>query len=116
MRILLALLPLAFLALAGCSDSGFSGSIEVDDNYFKPTSATIDAGDAIHFEVESDAQNAHTITIHKAGDPTTTLLLDQHVSAGDDAHFTFASAGTYHVWCQIHGGMTSGMHTLITVE
>jgi plastocyanin len=102
-------------ALSGCAaDSDVD--VEVDDDYFKPTEKTIEAGTEVHFEVESSAQHPHTVTIHKAGDPVTTLLLNETVEAGDDVHFDFEAKGTYHVWCMFHGGMTSGMHMIMTVE
>mgnify|MGYP001615822079 CR=1 FL=1 len=113
LRFAIALLPLAFVTLAGCSDGGFDGTITLNADSFSPKSATVDAGDEVHFEV---ASGTHTVTIHMVGDPTTTLKLDQSVSAGDDAHFTFAAAGTYHVWCKLHGTMTSGMAMVVTVE
>ena len=67
--------------------------------------------------VDDRAVHAHTVTIHKAGDATSIILKDTAVSsANPETSFTFASAGTYHVWCKNHGGMTSGMHMLVTVE
>lgn len=111
-RLPAAFLLLTALALAGCS-GGAGTTVTLTNNRFDPSSLTIDAGDEVHFEVE---EGTHTVTIHKAGDPTTTLLMDADVSAGDDTHFDFAAAGTYHVWCTIHGQMTSGMAMVVTVE
>ena len=113
--ILPALLLLAFV-LSGCSSGGDDNDVEVDDDYFEPEETTIDAGTTLHFEVESGAEHGHTITIHKVGDPVTTLLENKTVRAGDALDFTFSQAGTYHVWCRFHGTMTSGMHMLVTVE
>lgn len=114
LRILAALCLLSAMTVAGCSSGGGHGTVTVKDDEFDPKTLTVDAGEEVHFEVTGS--KAHTITIHKAGDPTTTLLKDVEVNKGDDEHFTFATAGTYHVWCTKHGGMTSGMSMVVTVE
>lgn len=114
-RPLAAILLFAVVAVAGCSSSSDT-TVTLRDNAFDPTTTTVDAGTEVHFEVASNANNPHTVTIHKAGDPTTMLLKDERVTAGEDVHFTFAAAGTYHVWCTIHGTMTSGMAMVVTVE
>jgi plastocyanin len=102
------------VVLAGCSGGSAGATVEVNDNAFDPKTFTVDAGEEVHFEVAGS--NPHTVTIHKAGDPLTTLLMDEDVRSGDDVHFTFAAAGTYHVWCTVHGQMTSGMAMVVTVE
>lgn len=113
MRPLAALLLLSALALAGCSGGEAHGTVTLRNNEFDPSRLTVDAGDEVHFEVK---EGTHTVTIHKVGDPTTTLLKDVNVAAGADEHFTFAAAGTYHVWCKLHGSMTTGMAMVVTVE
>lgn len=112
-RILAALLLLSALALAGCSGGEASGTVTLRNNEFDPTRLTIDAGKEVHFEVE---EGTHTVTIHKVGDPTTMMMKDVNVAAGADEHFTFSAAGTYHVWCKLHGTMTTGMAMVVTVE
>lgn len=113
LRILAALSLLAAMTVAGCSSGGAHGTVTLTNNAFSPKSLTVDAGEEVHFEVK---EGTHTVTIHKAGDPTTTLLKNDNVQAGADTHFTFPSAGTYHVWCTLHGQMTSGMAMVVTVE
>jgi plastocyanin len=113
LRILAALSLLAAMTVAGCSSGGGAATVTLSNNKFDPSSLTVDAGEEVHFEVE---EGTHTVTIHKAGDPTTTLLKDEQVSAGADTHFSFPAAGTYHVWCTLHGQMTSGMAMVVTVE
>ena len=113
LRILAALSLLAAMTVSGCAGGG-EVTITVKDNEFDPKTLTVDSGEEVHFEVTGS--NPHTITIHFAPDPLTTLKLDQEVSAGDDTHFTFAATGTYHVWCKLHGTMTSGMAMVVTVE
>ena len=112
LRILAALSLLATMTVAGCSSSDDT-TVTLNATSFSPSSLTVDAGEEVHFEV---ATGSHTVTIHKSTDPLTTLLLDQPVAAGSDTHFTFATPGTYHVWCTIHGKMTSGMAMVVTVE
>lgn len=116
LRLPSALLLLSALALAGCSGGEAHGTVTLRDNEFDPTTLTVGAGDEVHFEMASGAKNPHTVTIHKAGDPPTTLLHDERLEAGGDAHFSFPAPGTYHVWCTLHGQMTSGMAMVVTVE
>ena len=107
-------LALLAVALAGCSSGEGDTEVHVRDNKFEPAALTVAAGEEVHFEV--DGSNPHTVTIHFVGDPAATLKLDQTVQDGEDVHFTFAAAGTYHVWCRLHGTMTTGMAMVVTVE
>jgi len=120
----IALLTIS-LAFAGCTgndddggDDGGNGAdanhVRAEDNRFNPTSMTIDAGTEVHFE--NVGQNEHTVTIHKVPDPPTTTVKDDEIQPGEDTHYTFAEAGTYHAWCKYHGTMTTGMTMTITVE
>ena len=109
----LAAMLLAGIALSGCSSSDGT-TVRVTDNAFTPAALTVDIGTEVHFEVEGS--NAHTVTVHKAGEPTTMHRHHEAVMEGDDVHVTFDEAGTYHVWCMNHGQMTSGMAMVVTVE
>lgn len=110
---ILCLLSLPALALSGCMGDDAQATVTLRSSTFDPARLTVEAGTEVHFEV---ASGSHTVTIHKAGDPTTMLLKDTQVASGGDEHFTFSAAGTYHVWCKFHGTMTSGMAMVVTVE
>lgn len=101
--------------LAGCSSGSGAQKLEIEifDNEFDGGNRNFTVGTQVEFDNEGSA--VHTVTIHKVGEPATELRLDQELSSGQKADFTFAEAGTYHVWCKKHGGMTSGMAIVITI-
>lgn len=114
--VLLALCALAALTVSGCSGGGADAgaTVHLRNNEFDPKALTVASGDEVHFEVE---EGRHAISIHKAGTPPNELLLEESdLSAGADTHFAFPSTGTYHVWCPLHGTMTTGMAMVVTVE
>lgn len=113
--LVVAIVALIPFALSGCS-AGSQAEVKVGDDYFEPEDQHISVDSKLLFKVEDGAQHAHTVTIHKAGDPLTTLQLNETVSAGEDVDFKFEEGGTYHVWCMFHGTMTGGMHMLVTVD
>ncbi|MFA5943527.1 MAG: cupredoxin domain-containing protein [Candidatus Thermoplasmatota archaeon] len=124
MRILLAVVALTLLA--GCSspdapttpDQPQNGSSEMKmvsmiDNSFKDANFDrIPGGQAMYM---NQGQNPHTVTIHLVGEPATTLKVDETLQPDQTKTYTFATAGTYHVFCKFHGTMTSGMSSTVTV-
>ncbi len=117
-----AIIPVALMctivSVAGCSssDGTFDGTVEVDDNYFEPTEATVAAGTTVTLQMEGGAARSHTVTIHKVGNPATMMMHNHTMGPSGMTEYTFATAGTCHVWCRFHGSMTSGMRMLVTVE
>jgi plastocyanin len=81
--------------------NGFS--IELDDNYFKPTFIKAKPGQALNIELESEGANPHTFTI-------TALNINEELAAGAKKEINLTlSSGTSDVefFCSIHGA--SGM-------
>lgn len=119
LRTLLALLAVALLA--GCSGSTYgttgttdtSKTVALRDNSFQDGNLTVATGTTITYRNEGN--NPHTVTIHWVGDPLTTFKLDKTLQKGESVSYTFATAGTYHVFCQFHGTMTTGMATVVHV-
>jgi plastocyanin len=106
---------LATFVLAGCASSSANTVNLTNTNTFEGGDRTIATGTLLTFKNE-DANKDHTVTIHWVGDPTTTLKMDKVLKYDETATYTFATAGTYHVWCKYHGQMTSGMHMVVTVQ
>ncbi|MGH2785502.1 MAG: cupredoxin domain-containing protein [Actinomycetota bacterium] len=82
--------------------TGMSGfSIELDDNYFKPTFIKAKSGQALNIELESEGSNPHTFTI-------TALNIDQQLAAGEKKEIDITlPAGTTDVvfFCRFHGSI-----------
>ncbi|MEA3190316.1 MAG: hypothetical protein QOD77_898 [Thermoplasmata archaeon] len=124
MKVLLASLAVALL-LSGCmandgnkstSTTPTTGAQDADevalrDNMFDPTTLDVAKGTLVRFD--NEGARRHTVTIHWVGDPIEVTKLNQTVEVGSDTSFTFATAGTYHVWCRFHGTMTSGMAMVV---
>ena len=107
---------LATALLSGCSstDSGDEIEIEILDDEFEGGNRHLAAGTEVEFD--NEGSHVHTVTIHKQGEPESTLRLDEELNHEEKAYYTFSEKGTYHVWCKIHGTMTQGMAIVITVE
>lgn len=83
------------------------------DNSFKDANFAIVAGDSAMYM--NEGQRDHTVSIHLEGEPATTLKVDKTLKPGSTETYVFATAGTYHVYCDLHGAMTSGMTSTVTV-
>jgi plastocyanin len=117
---LLALATIGLFLMAGCAGAGAT-AVELDDNYFqvvgKPATKNGDATAKVgeKWKFDNDGTHTHTVTVHWVGDAATTTMKNQTLAHGASTDFTFAKAGTFHVWCTIHGAMTSGMHITVKV-
>jgi len=121
---------LSALMLSGCSNSMGGGSssssssaatsaaatrsVGLYDNYFEDGNLTVAPDTTITYT--NEGTHGHTVTIHWVGDPLTTIKLNQTLQPGEKVSYTFATSGTYHVWCRFHGQMTSGMATIVKVQ
>lgn len=80
-------------------------TIELDDNYFKPTFMKVKDGQKLSLELENEGSNPHTFTI-------TGLNIDQQVDPGakKEIEITFAGATDVAFFCRFHGagGMRGG--------
>jgi plastocyanin len=85
--------------------------VDLEDNHFEDGNLTLTKGATISYV--NAGMHDHTVTVHWVGEPVTTLRLDRTLRPGEAVSFTFADAGTYHVWCRFHGTMTSGMATVV---
>lgn len=88
-------------------------SVDLQGGQFKDGTRTVPSGTTITY-TNKDA-GSHTVTIHFAPDPASTLKFDDTLTKDQEASYTFTTAGTYHVWCKLHGTMTSGMTSTVTV-
>lgn len=123
MRILMIAIAAMLLPLwlSGCSTQRVTGPEEVhaNDNQFDPVSLKVKENDKVKWT--NHGQNTHTVTIHKVGDPITTLKKDTTLDVGASTEYTFPEEGTYHVYCKYHsqgstGMFSSGMVMTVTVE
>ncbi|HEX2066215.1 MAG TPA: cupredoxin domain-containing protein [Candidatus Thermoplasmatota archaeon] len=114
MRIAIAMT--ALFLLAGCTGPTSNGAgkrIDLHDNHFEDGNFTVAAGASVTYR--NEGQRAHTVTIHWVGDPLTTYRLDETLPPGEEVSYTFPAAGTYHVFCRLHGTMTTGMASVVQV-
>ena len=101
------------LAIAGCgsddetSSSGTSKTssgakttkLELDDNYFKPTTVTGDAGATVKLELENEGSAEHTFTVDAQ-------KIDTELEGGKSATVSvkIPDSGTVEFYCRYHRG------------
>lgn len=111
---LLALIATLVLVTGG--DATAAGtSIEARDNFFAPTSVTVEAGDTITWK--NTGAITHNVT--SGGDLSTEAddgaLFDQDLPSGQSFSYTAEEPGTIAYFCRFHGTQSSGMSGTITV-
>ncbi len=72
-----------------------SVEVEVDDNYFKPRTLTVQAGTTVKWG--NEGKHEHTVTADNGAFGSGDL------ESGDTFSFTFSKAGTYAYHCKYHG-------------
>lgn len=78
-----------------------SFSIELDDNYFKPTFIKVKPGQTLNIELEAEGANPHTFTI-------TSLNVDHQLAAGEKKEIDLTlPAGTTDIsfFCKFHSSL-----------
>ncbi len=70
--------------------------VEVDDNYFKPKTLTVQAGTTVKWG--NEGKHEHTVTADNGAFGSGDL------ESSDAFSFTFTKAGTYAYFCKYHGG------------
>ncbi len=71
---------------------------------FEPTALTVPAGTTVTWENRETLPVGHTVTSGTPGSPSG--LFDLELPQGGSVEFTFAEAGTFPFYCDIHRQMT----------
>jgi len=101
---------LAFTGLS-CSDSTAPNAttVQVKDDLFDPTSASIAAGGTVTWQW--GGSNQHNVTwVTQSG------TSDSPTQVTGTYNRNFSGAGTFDYYCTIHGTETSGMHGSVVVQ
>ncbi len=105
MRRLLALVPLTLVAVLALSVSGASGragkTVQVDDDFFSPTTVSISAGDKVKFKWVG--KDDHNVTKKKG--PGGSFASETTDQTGFKYKHKFKKAGTYKIICTVHEDM-----------
>ena len=99
-------------AFAACGDDStspppgggtFNGTVQVNNNFFSPSSATINVGETVTWKFNG----THTVT---SPPPATAsdFTFDSGTKSSGTFQFTFNNAGTAHYYCEVHGTGMSG--------
>ena len=109
--VILALATVAVaLVVSSGSASAATTTVPVGDLYYCAPSfeggvctTTISAGDTVVWDL-SGANIAHTVTDCGAScdNPTSSSVFDSGILEGGSFQFTFANAGTFNYYCQVH--------------
>jgi plastocyanin len=105
----LLLAGLAFTALS-CSDTTeppAGATVQVADNSFNPTSATVAAGGTVTWQWAG--ATGHNVTWVTASTNSPTQATGTYTRA-------FSAAGSYDYYCTLHGTATTGMRGTVTVQ
>jgi plastocyanin len=88
--------------------SGGPSELELDDNYFKPTTISGKAGSTVKLELANDGSAEHTFTIDSQ-------KVDKELKGGEKAEVTvkFPASGSVQFYCRYH--KASGMVGKLTV-
>lgn len=108
-----AIALVAAIAACGGDDSTapptngtFNGTVEVKNNFFSPSAATISVGDSVTWHWNG---GSHSVTSTGTSD----FAFDSGVKTSGTFGRRFNSAGTARYFCTVHG---SGMSGTITVK
>jgi plastocyanin len=102
--ILVALTAL-FAACGGDDSTGppnpgpFTGTITIGDDFFSPSSVTINAGDSVTWVWKGS--HDHSVT----SDPGNPVSFDSGIKTSGKFGFRFTSANTTHYHCEVHSNM-----------
>jgi plastocyanin len=77
-------------------------TLEIDDNYFKPTFVKGKAGESVEIEIESEGSNGHNFSVDSA-------KIDEAIDPGSkkSVKVSLPSSGSLAFYCKIH--KSSGM-------
>jgi LPXTG-motif cell wall-anchored protein len=104
-----ALIAGRFGSVATAAPAQATSKVEVDDNYFKPQTLTVQAGTTVKWG--SEGKHEHTVTADNGAFGSGDL------KSGGTFSFTFNKAGTYAYYCKYHGARGGvGMSGTIVVK
>jgi plastocyanin len=111
LRVAVSALVVSAFLLAGCSSdppasgSGAEGaSVAIHGNSYNPATATIQAGEHVHFANHDSVE--HSVTPDSGG------FTGKDIDGGGEGDITFSSAGTFAYHCKYH----PSMHGSIVVQ
>ncbi len=106
------------LAALGCSSStspssgGHTTSISLQNTAFNPSVDTVAVGSTVTWTA-NDGAVTHNVTY--ASGPGSAFA-SSGISNGATYQHQFTLAGTYVIYCTIHGTPTTGMHSTVVVQ
>jgi plastocyanin len=111
-KLTLAIAVVAAIAACGGDDSTapptngpFTGTVQVKNNFFSPSAATISVGESVTWKFNG---SSHSVTSTAASD----FAFDSGVKSSGTFVFQFNSAGTARYFCTVHGSSMSGTITV----
>ena len=94
------------VALAAAPVFAAEHAVSIVDRTFEPAQVTIAAGDTVTWTVTKAIGEPHSVRSGKLTDPDVGMLFDSGIEDlqdnGQTFEYTFAEAGTYDYYCQIH--------------
>jgi plastocyanin len=86
--------------------------VDVTNNQFSPSAATIAAGGSVLFRWPEGSRQHNIIPVAPQTRPSATTVVD-----GPTTHEeTFPTSGTYNYFCSVHGSANSGMRGTVIVQ
>jgi plastocyanin len=106
---LVAVVLMSLALVVAVPASAGTTEIAIHDNYFSPDTRRVDVGGSVRWFRAADSNGFHNVRedgwLFESGDPT-----------GDPIDYSVAfSAGTFHYFCETHGGPLGGMDGFIRV-
>ncbi|MGH8931987.1 MAG: cupredoxin domain-containing protein [Egibacteraceae bacterium] len=89
---------------AASEASAGENTVVAESVKFEPTALTVPAGMTVTWENRETLPVGHTVTSGTPGSPSG--LFDMELPQGGSVEFTFAEAGTFPFYCDIHRQMT----------
>jgi plastocyanin len=99
------------LAVSSCSDSTApnEATVQVEDNFFDPASASLAAGGTVSWQWGGSNQHNVTWVTQSGTSNSPTQVTGSYTR-------NFSAAGTFDYYCTIHGTPTSGMRGSVVVR
>jgi plastocyanin len=112
-RAALGVAVIGLFVLAGTTAGQSTAAISIVGLSFTPADVTINAGDTVTWTVTQAVADPHTVT---SGSGTPSGVFDSKITLhnnGDTFSYTFATAGTFPYYCQIHPTQMKGTVTVL---